>query len=170
MALPRDRLQLEIMVELGITKMAVGEPKDYQALGRTLNSTIRAEERALLKRTQGEYDATTPVLEIQRQLDGEVSDDEDAISESESVSIKLDRPGCRADGERASSRGCLGVPRRARRRPRSLVHANQEQEQAPNEGAEVEQNRKAEDENTKPALPVKHEKTSRAGRDGRLRT
>jgi hypothetical protein len=57
------------MAELGITKMAVGEPihKDYQALGRTLNSTIRAEERALLKRIQGEYDATTPVLEIQRQ-------------------------------------------------------------------------------------------------------
>jgi hypothetical protein len=59
----------EIMAELGITKMAVGEPihKHYQALGRTLNSIIRAEERVLLKRIQGEYDATTPVLEIQRQ-------------------------------------------------------------------------------------------------------
>jgi hypothetical protein len=40
-----------------------------------------------------------------------VSDDEDAILESDSVSIKLDRPGCRADSECASSGGCLGVPR-----------------------------------------------------------
>jgi hypothetical protein len=43
--------------------MAVREPiyADYQVLGRTLNSTtIRAKERAMLKRVQEEYDVTVP--------------------------------------------------------------------------------------------------------------
>jgi len=42
-----------------------------------------------LKQIQAEYDATAPVLEIQRQLNGEVLEDEDSISEFERVPIKL---------------------------------------------------------------------------------
>jgi hypothetical protein len=71
--------------------MAVGEPiyEDYQALGRMLNSAIRAEERALLKRIQEEYDVTAPVIDIQRQVNGAFSDDDNATSESETVQIKF---------------------------------------------------------------------------------
>jgi hypothetical protein len=52
------------------------------------NSIIRAEERALLKRVQEEYDITVSVINIQRQLNREFSDDNN-ISESEIVSIKF---------------------------------------------------------------------------------
>jgi hypothetical protein len=87
----RDRLRAKILAEFGVVKMAIGEPiyDDYQVLGRMLNSTIRAEERALLKRVQEEYDVTAPVIAIQRQLNGEFSDDEDITSESETVQIKF---------------------------------------------------------------------------------
>jgi hypothetical protein len=87
----RDRLRAKILAEFGVVKMAIGEPiyDDYQVLGRMLNSTIRAEERALLKRVQEEYDVTAPVIAIQRQLNGEFSDDEDSTSESETVQIKF---------------------------------------------------------------------------------
>ena len=53
------------------------------------NSTIQAEERALLKRVQEEYDVTASVIAIQRQLNGEFSDDKDIIFESEIVQIKF---------------------------------------------------------------------------------
>lgn len=71
--------------------MAIGEPiyKDYQVLGRILNGTIRAEERALLKRAQKEYDTTTPVIAIQRQLNSESSDDEDGASGPEPVQFEF---------------------------------------------------------------------------------
>jgi hypothetical protein len=91
MAVTRDRLRAEIVAEFGVVKMAVGELiyEDYQVLGRMLNSTIRAEERALLKRVQEEYDITVPMIAIQRQLNGEFLDDEDITSESETVQIKF---------------------------------------------------------------------------------
>jgi Protein of unknown function (DUF3435) len=54
-----------------------------------LNSTIRAEERALLKRDQEEYDVTAPVIDIQRQLNGEFSDDDGDTSEAEKVQTKF---------------------------------------------------------------------------------
>lgn len=90
LAVTRDRLRAEIVAEFGVVKMALGEPiyDDYQVLGRMLNSTIRAEERALLKQVQEEYDVAAPVIDIQRQLNGEFSDDEDATSASETVQIK----------------------------------------------------------------------------------
>jgi hypothetical protein len=79
------------MAEFGVVKMAVGELiyENYQVLGRMLNSTIRAEGRALLKRVQEEYDVTVPVIAIQRQLNGDFSDDEDTTSESETAQIKF---------------------------------------------------------------------------------
>jgi hypothetical protein len=71
--------------------MAIGEPiyDNYQILGRMLNSTVRAEERTLLKRVQEKYDVTALVIVIQRQLNGEFSDDKDIISEFETVQIKF---------------------------------------------------------------------------------
>jgi hypothetical protein len=58
----RDRLVAEIVSECGVVKMAEGDPiyRDYQMLGRILNSTIRAEERGWLKRIQEDYDAIAP--------------------------------------------------------------------------------------------------------------
>lgn len=54
-----------IIHAFGIIKMAEGEQihLEYWTLGRTLNSAIRAEERALLTRVQAEYDRTAPMLE-----------------------------------------------------------------------------------------------------------
>jgi hypothetical protein len=77
--------------EYDVVKMAEGESiyKDYQALGRTLDSIIRAEERALLKRIQEEYDIIAPMIDIQRQLDGEDLSDDDDTSESVAVSLKF---------------------------------------------------------------------------------
>jgi hypothetical protein len=77
------------LAEFGVIKMAIGEPiyDDYQVLGRILNSIIRAEERALLKRVQDEYDITAPVIDIQRQLNREFSDDDNDTSEAEKVQI-----------------------------------------------------------------------------------
>jgi uncharacterized protein DUF3435 len=87
----RDRLGAEIVSEYGVIKMAEGELiyKDYQALKRTLASTIRAEERALLERIKRDYDATAPIIDIQRQLDGEDSSDDDDISESVTVPLQF---------------------------------------------------------------------------------
>jgi Protein of unknown function (DUF3435) len=87
----RDRLRAEIVSKYGVVKMAEGEPihKDYQTLGRTLNSTIRAEERAMLRRIQQDYDATAPVNDIQQQLNGELSDDDDDDDQSESPIVQL---------------------------------------------------------------------------------
>jgi hypothetical protein len=71
--------------------MAEGEPihQDYQAAGRLLSSTIRAEERALLKRIREEYDVAAPVLAIQQQLNKEMSDDEGGATEMETIHIWL---------------------------------------------------------------------------------
>jgi Protein of unknown function (DUF3435) len=86
----RDRLRAEIVSKYGVVRMAEGEPiyEDYQKLRRTLNSTIRAEERAFLQQIQKEYDVTAPVIDIQRQLNGELSDDDDDDT-SGSVTIQL---------------------------------------------------------------------------------
>jgi hypothetical protein len=54
-----------------------------------LNNAIRAEERALLKQIQEEYNATAPVVAIQQQLNGESPADEDGASETEPVRIRL---------------------------------------------------------------------------------
>jgi Protein of unknown function (DUF3435) len=79
------------VAKFGVIKLAEGEQihKQYQDLARSMNSTIRAEERALLKRIQEEYDDTTPMLDIQLQLNGEVPLDEDSNSESEAVLLKF---------------------------------------------------------------------------------
>jgi hypothetical protein len=79
------------VAEFNVVKMAVGELiyEDYQVLERMLNSTIRTEERALMKRIQKEYNVTAPVIAIQRQLNGEFSNDEDTTSESEIIQIKF---------------------------------------------------------------------------------
>ncbi|KAH8695666.1 hypothetical protein BGW36DRAFT_398826 [Talaromyces proteolyticus] len=71
--------------------MAEGEPiyRDYQAVRRQLDSAIRAEEQALLKRIQQEYDAVAPMSAIQRQLNGEVSEDDDDPFRIEMAEIRL---------------------------------------------------------------------------------
>jgi hypothetical protein len=58
-----------IVAKFGVIKLAEGEQihKQYRDLARSMNGTIRAEERALLKRIQEEYDDTTPMLDIQLQ-------------------------------------------------------------------------------------------------------
>ncbi|QKX63180.1 uncharacterized protein TRUGW13939_10349 [Talaromyces rugulosus] len=87
----RDRLCMQIEETFGVVKMAEGEPihRDYQAVRRQLDSTIRATERALLKRAQEDYDTVAPVLAIQRQLNGEITDDEDDSLEIEMTEIRL---------------------------------------------------------------------------------
>lgn len=87
----RDRLCTQIEETFGVVKMAEGEPihRDYQAVRRQLDSTIRAAERALLKRVQEDYDTVAPVLAIQRQLNGEITDDEDDDLEIEMAEIRL---------------------------------------------------------------------------------
>ncbi|KAJ9607050.1 hypothetical protein H2200_008122 [Cladophialophora chaetospira] len=66
----RDRVREQIVQDFGELKMAVGEEiySQHQNLNRLLNSTVRAEERALLKRVQEEYDKRAPVEAIQRQI------------------------------------------------------------------------------------------------------
>jgi hypothetical protein len=91
LAAVRDQLSARIEKEYGVVTMAVGEliHRDHQDVGRLLNSTIRAEERAMLKQIQEEYDEIAPVLAIQQQLNGEVSDDEVKTSETEMDQIRL---------------------------------------------------------------------------------
>ncbi|KAK5312401.1 hypothetical protein LTR93_011345 [Exophiala xenobiotica] len=69
---PRKLTEKQSRQEFGELRMAVGEPihDEYQELGRMLNSTVRAEERALLKRILQEYDDTASVEAIQRQIKG----------------------------------------------------------------------------------------------------
>ena len=66
----RDRVRDQIVKDFGELKMAVGEEifTQHQNLNRLLNSTVRAEERALLKRIQEEYDKRAPVEAIQMQI------------------------------------------------------------------------------------------------------
>ncbi|OXV10984.1 hypothetical protein Egran_01255 [Elaphomyces granulatus] len=75
----RGRIRTEIELKYCSVRMAEGEPihVEYETLGRSIISTIRAEEHALLKRIQEEYDATAPVAEIQRQLNEELLDEDD---------------------------------------------------------------------------------------------
>ena len=74
----RDNIRAEVMSKYGFIKMAEGEPirEEYQLLGRTINTAIRAEERELLKRIQEEYDTAAPIADIQRQLNGDLLDDD----------------------------------------------------------------------------------------------
>jgi len=64
----RDRLRAKILAEFGAIKIVIKKPiyDDYQILKRILNSTIRTEERALLKRVQEKYNMTAPIIAIQR--------------------------------------------------------------------------------------------------------
>lgn len=61
--------------------MAEGEPiyEEYQALGRVINSTIRTQERALLRQIQEEYDINAAVVNIQRQIRGDLPDCKEAL-------------------------------------------------------------------------------------------
>ena len=60
----------QILKDFGELNMAVGEEiyTQHQNLNRLVNSTVRAEERALLKRIQEEYDKRAPVEAIQMQI------------------------------------------------------------------------------------------------------
>jgi hypothetical protein len=82
---------MQIKETFSVVKMAKGEPiyRDYQAIRRQLDSTIRAAERALLKRVQEDYNTVAPVLAIQQQLNGEITDDEDDALEIEMADIRL---------------------------------------------------------------------------------
>jgi Protein of unknown function (DUF3435) len=79
----------------GVVEMAKGEPiyNDYQAVKASLAATIRKKERALLKQIQEEYDTNAPVLAIQRQLNGDESeddgDDDKGGTPTESVPIRI---------------------------------------------------------------------------------
>lgn len=86
----RDRLRMDILGQFGALKMAEGEPiyDDYQALGRAINSTVRTQERALLRHIQEEYDITAPVVNIQRQIQGDLSDCKEPILAEEAM-IKI---------------------------------------------------------------------------------
>ena len=66
----RDRVRDQILKDFGELKMAVGEEiyTQHQNLNRLVNSTVRAEERALLKRIQEEYDKRAPVEAVQMQI------------------------------------------------------------------------------------------------------
>jgi len=63
-----DRKKFTNLSEIHRSIVTEGEPiyKDYQTVGRILNSTIRAKERGWLKRIQEEYDAIAPIIDIQR--------------------------------------------------------------------------------------------------------
>ena len=87
----RDGLRRLILREFGELRMAVGEAihAEYQELERMINSTIRAEERALLKRSQQQYDETAPVEAIQRQIRGSLDEGRELAPESDSTQIKI---------------------------------------------------------------------------------
>ncbi|KAL9615712.1 MAG: hypothetical protein Q9160_009317 [Pyrenula sp. 1 TL-2023] len=87
----RDNLHRKTVADFGHLKLAIGEPicDNYHQIGRELNAATRAEERALLKRIQSEYDRTAPILAIQRQLNGAVSEDEHKDIESTSLLIRF---------------------------------------------------------------------------------
>jgi hypothetical protein len=70
--------------------MAEGEPiyEEYQALGRVINSTIRTQERALLRQIQEEYGINAPVVNIQRQIRGDLPDCKEALL-AEGAMIKI---------------------------------------------------------------------------------
>ncbi|KIW36703.1 uncharacterized protein PV06_11112 [Exophiala oligosperma] len=71
--------------------MAVGEAihTEYKKLDRMVNSTIRAEERALLKCSQRQYDETAPIEAIQRQIKGTSAEGQELAPESDSTQIKI---------------------------------------------------------------------------------
>jgi len=87
----RDGLRRLILREFGELRMAVGEAThaEYQELERMINSTIRAEERALLKRSQQQYDEAAPVEAIQRQIRGSLDEGRELAPESDSTQIKI---------------------------------------------------------------------------------
>ncbi|KAL6240254.1 hypothetical protein RBB50_012849 [Rhinocladiella similis] len=87
----RDRVRGLILREFGVLRMAVGEPihGEYKKLERMVNSTIRAEERALLKCSQRQYDETAPVEAIQRQIKGVSAEAQVLAPESDSTQIKI---------------------------------------------------------------------------------
>ncbi|KIW36296.1 hypothetical protein, variant 3 [Exophiala oligosperma] len=87
----RDRVRGLILRDFGVLRMAVREPihAEYKKLERMVNSTIRAEERALLKCSQREYDETAPVEAIQQQIKGISAEGQDLAPESDSTQIKI---------------------------------------------------------------------------------
>jgi hypothetical protein len=138
-AATRDSLRVEILSKFGALKMAREESiyEDYQALGRMLSSSIRAEERALLKQIQEEYDVTAPVDEIQRQMRGQSSDRKEATPEPETITIKfaerrriaeaaLSNPSkfIGQDGFRRHAKCCLNMIALCKRRERRCPRRN----------------------------------------------
>jgi hypothetical protein len=81
---------MDILGQFGAIKMAEGEPiyEEYQTLGRVINSTIRTQERALLRQIQEEYDINAPVVNIQRQIRGDLPDCKEAVLAEEAM-IKI---------------------------------------------------------------------------------
>jgi hypothetical protein len=53
--------------------------KNYQIIGRTLNSVIRTKKRALITRIQADYNITAPGIAIQKQLNGELSGNDNNV-------------------------------------------------------------------------------------------
>ncbi|KAL6240327.1 hypothetical protein RBB50_012765 [Rhinocladiella similis] len=87
----RDRARGLILREFRVLRMAVGEAihAEYKKLDRMVNSTIRAEERSLLKCSQRQYDETAPVEAIQRQIKGISAEAQELAPESDSTQIKI---------------------------------------------------------------------------------
>lgn len=87
----RDRVRGVILREFGFLRMAIGEPihTEYKKLERMVNSTIRAEERALLKCIQRQYDESAPVEAIQLQIIGTSAEGQELTSESTPMQIKI---------------------------------------------------------------------------------
>lgn len=87
----RDRVRGRILTDFGALKMAAGEPiyAEYQELGRLLNSTIRAEERALMRHIQTQYDSTAPVEAIQQQIREVSVEEQETPSGPEPIHIKI---------------------------------------------------------------------------------
>ncbi|KAJ9609280.1 hypothetical protein H2204_015587 [Knufia peltigerae] len=87
----RDRVRGLIVREFGRLRMAIGEPihAEYKKLERMVNSTIRAEERALLKGIQRQYDETAPIEAIQRQIKGTLAEGHELASGSTPTQIQI---------------------------------------------------------------------------------
>ncbi|EED22481.1 hypothetical protein TSTA_059790 [Talaromyces stipitatus ATCC 10500] len=78
LAAVRDKLCAQIEDMFSVVEMAKKKPiyNDYQAVKACLAATIQKKERALLKWIQKAYNLNAPVLAIQRQLNGEQSNND----------------------------------------------------------------------------------------------
>ncbi|KAK5313781.1 hypothetical protein LTR93_010778 [Exophiala xenobiotica] len=87
----RDRVRCLILRLFGVLRMAVGEPihAEYKKLEWMANSTVRAEERALLKCSHRQYYETAPVQAIQWQIIGFSVEGQDLAPDSDSTQVKI---------------------------------------------------------------------------------